>query len=103
MRTIYIISATQVVTSESHPEGVFSNVTGYPKNIDTRDYNGSDELALIVAKADYADRVKQLSLANNPNRTMWTVTLERSDGRQFEKMSKGAFPAEPEPEEPIEG
>jgi hypothetical protein len=98
MRTIYIISATQVVTSESHPEGVFSNVTDYPKNIDTRDYNGSDELALIVAEADYADRVKQLSLANNPNRTMWTVTLERSDGRQFQKKTHGAFPVEPEHE-----
>lgn len=95
-RVIYIINATQVVTSESHPEGIYSNVTGYPKNVDSRDYNFDEALALIVAKADYADRVKQLSLANN--RAMWTVTLERSDGRQIERAMFGAFPAEPQPE-----
>ena len=94
-RQIYTVSATQVVTSESHPEGVKSNVTGYPKDVDSRNY-ASDEIALIVAQADYADIVKTLSLANN--RAMWTVTLSRADGRQIDRKSWGAFPAEPEPE-----
>lgn len=96
MRQIYTINAIQVVTSESHPEGVKSNVTGYPNDIDSMNY-ASDEIALIVAQADYANVVKQLSLANN--RAMWTVTLTRADGRQIDRKSWGSFPAEPEPEE----
>ena len=91
-RQIYTISATQVVTSESHPEGVKSNVSGYPKDVDSRNY-ASDEIALIVAQADYADIVKQLSLSDN--RAMWTVTLTRADGRQIDRKTWGAFPAEP--------
>ena len=29
MRQIYIVNATQVVTSDAHPEGVYSAVPGY--------------------------------------------------------------------------
>ena len=65
MRQIYIVNATQVVTSDTHPEGVYSAVTGYPIRRDSLDYerteenpNGNEELALIVAQADYADAVK---------------------------------------------
>lgn len=94
-RQIYTVSATQVVTSESHPEGIKSNVTGYPKDIDSRSY-ANEEIALIVAQADYADIVKQLSLSSN--RAMWTVTLERADGRQIDRKTWGSFPVEPEPE-----
>jgi len=95
-RQIYTVSAIQVVTSESHPEGVKSNVSNYPKDFDSRNY-ASEEIALIVAQADYADAVKTLSLANN--RAMWTVTLERADGKQIDRKSFGAFPVEPEPNE----
>lgn len=28
MRNIYIVNATQVVTSESHPEGMYSTISG---------------------------------------------------------------------------
>lgn len=97
MRQIYIVNCSQVVTSQSHPEGVKSNIPGYPVEYDSRNYeateqnpNGNEELALICAKADFADRVKQLSIAHN--RAMWTVTLERADGRQIEKSSFGSFP-----------
>lgn len=113
MRQIYIVNATQTVTSDTHPEGVYSVLPDYPKRYDSRNYdateanpNGDEELALIVAKADFADVVKQLSLAHN--RAMWTVTLERADGRQIMRESRGAFPdmtpaPEPEPEpEPVE-
>jgi hypothetical protein len=113
MRQIYIVNATQVVASESHPEGVYSVLNGYPVNYDSRTYeateqnpNGSEELALICAQADFADRVKQLSLAHN--REMWTVTLDRADGRRIASKSFGSFPnvtpePEPEPEEePVE-
>jgi len=112
MRQIYIINATQVVVSESNPQGVYSNVTSYPKTFDSRSYeateqnpNGDAELALIVAQADYADVVKNLSVAHN--RAGWAVTLERWDGVQIARKSWGAMPdmtpvPEPEPEEPVE-
>lgn len=110
MRQIYICSATQVVVSESHPEGVYSSVTGYPIRRDSRDYerteanpNGSEELALIVAQADFAAVVQQLATAHN--RAAWAVTLTRADGVTIQRKSYGAFPdmtppePEPEPEE----
>lgn len=112
MRNIYITSAMQIVTSESNPQGVYSNVSGYPIKRDSRDYeataenpNGNEELALIVAQADYADAVKNLSIAHN--RAGWAVTLERWDGVQIARKAWGVFPdmtpaPEPEPE-PIEG
>jgi hypothetical protein len=111
LRQIYLVAATQVVASDSNPQGVYSNVTGYPITRDSRDYeataenpNGNAELALIVAQADYADAVKALSIAHN--RAGWAVTLERWDGVQLARKSFGAFPdmtpapePEPEPEE----
>lgn len=108
MRTIFIVNATQVVVSESHPEGIFSTVPDYPKQYDSRNYNateanpnGSDELALIVAQADYANIVQQLATAHN--RAAWAVTLTRADGVMIQKKSFGGFPdmtpaSEPEPE-----
>lgn len=112
MRNIYTTTAMQIVTSESNPQGVYSTVQGYPITRDSRSYeateenpNGNEELALIVAQADYADAVKNLSTAHN--RAGWSVTLERWDGVQLARKSFGAFPdmipPAPEPvEEPAE-
>lgn len=111
MRTIYIVNATQVVTSESNPQGVYSTVNDYPKQFDSRNYNatetnpnGDEARALEVAQAEFYTRVSAFLTANN--RAMWTVTLERADGRQIMRESRGAFPdmtpaPEPEPEEPV--
>ena len=111
MRNIYIINATQVVTSESHPEGVLSKVSGYPIERDSRSYgateqnpNGDTDIALIVAQSDYADAIKSMAVANNPARVMWAVTLTDAYGVQIAKKKVGAFPdmtpqPEPEPEE----
>lgn len=97
MRQIFIVTAAQVVASDTHPEGVYSVLPDYPKRYDSRDYeateanpNGNEELALIVARAEFADRVKQLSLAHN--RAAWCVTLERWDGVQIARNAFGAFP-----------
>jgi hypothetical protein len=112
MRQIFETAAYQVVTSDSHPEGVYSAVNGYPIRRDSRDYerteenpNGNEELALIVAQADYADAVKNLSISHN--RAAWCVTITRADGVQIARKSYGAFPdmtpaPEPTPEEPEE-
>ena len=111
MRNIYIVNATQVVTSESHPEGVYSTVSGYPKTFDSRNYNattenpnGDEERALQVAKAEYFSRLSAMYSATG--RAMAVVTLERADGRQIMRESIGAFPdmtpvpePTPEPEE----
>ena len=108
MRNIYVTNAIQVVVSENHPEGVYSTVNGYPITRDSRDYeateqnpNGNEELALIVAQADYADAVKNLSISHN--RAGWAVTQERWDGTQIAKKSFGAFPdMTPEPENEVD-
>ena len=97
MRNIFIVTATQVVTSETHPEGLFSVVSGYPKIFDSRNYNvteenpnGDEERALQVAKAEYFSQLSAMYSANN--RAMAVVTLERADGRQIMRESIGAFP-----------
>ena len=97
MREIYIVNAMQVVTSEAHPEGAFSLVSGYPKTFDSRNYNATEtnpdgdvEKAFRVAKADYYTQMSAF-LASDA-RAMWTVTLTRSNGRQMASECFGAFP-----------
>lgn len=106
-RQIFIVNATQVVVSESHPEGAYTVIPDYPKNYDSRNYNATEEnpngdegRALEVAEAEFHSRVSAFLNANN--RAMWTVTVTRADGRQIMSQSKGAFPdmtPEPEPNE----
>ena len=112
MRNIFFVNATQVVVSESHPEGVYSTVSDYTKTYDSRSYNateanpnGDEARALEVAQAEFYNRVSAFLAASSPTRAMWTVTLTRADGRQIMRESRGAFPdmtpqpeTEPEPE-----
>lgn len=103
MRNVFIVNATQVVTSDSHPEGLFSVVSGFPQNFDSNSYNGDAEAALRAAKSAYYARLS----ANyaTTNRAMTTVTLEQANGQQILRDTSGAFPVvepEPEPEEPTE-
>jgi hypothetical protein len=97
MRQIYTVNATQTVTSDVHPEGLYSVVSGYPKTFDSRNYpapdanpNGDEARALEVAQAEFYSRVADFLAANN--RAMWAVTLTRADGRQIMQESRGAFP-----------
>ena len=111
MRNIYIVEAIQIVVSSQNPQGVMSAVPDFPKTFDSRSYavpdgnpNGNEETALIVAQAEFADAVKNLTVANNPSRVMWAVTLEQANGVQIARKSVGAFPdmtpePTPEPEE----
>lgn len=112
MRNIFIVNATQAVTSESHPEGLYSIVSGYPKTYDSRNYNateanpnGDTDAALRAAKAEYFSRLSAI-YSGSAARVMATVTLEQADGRTIIRESIGAFPnmtprpePEPEPEE----
>ena len=109
MRQIYIVDAKQVVPSAAHPEGVFQNVSGYPKTFDSRSYNatednpnGDPERAFIVAKADFLAEFSALLVSDSP-RVMWAITLTRADGRQMMQENWGTFPdmtpaPEPAPE-----
>lgn len=115
MRQIFIVTATQVVTSESHPEGIYSVMSGYPKTYDSRNYdataenpNGNEEKALNAAKSEYFSRLSAMYVGS-ASRVMAVVTLERADGRQIMRESIGAFPdmtpvpePTPEPEEAVE-
>ena len=117
MRNIFIVNATQVVTSDAHPGGIFSTVPDYPKQYDSRNYNateanpdGDEARALEVAQAEFYSRVSAFLAASSPARVMWTVALTRADGRQIMRESRGAFPdmtpqpepqPQPEPEEPV--
>ena len=112
MRQIFIVNAMQVVTSESHPEGLFSVVTGFPKTFDSRSYpsadgnpNGDEEKALNMAKSAYLAQLSTNYANANPTRVMMVVTLERADGRTIMRECIGAFPdmtPVPEPTEPEE-
>lgn len=100
-RNIFIVNATQVITSESHPEGLYSIVSGFPKTFDS---NGRDEAsALNEAKAAYFAQLSTNYANTNPSRVMTTVTLEMSNGRSVMHECIGSFPVvtpdEPEPEE----
>ena len=107
MRQIFVVNATQVVTSENHPEGLYSVVSGYPKTFDSRAYpaadgnpNGDTEAALRAAKAEYFSRLSA-NYSGSASRVMATVTLETAQGRTVMQDSIGAFPdmtPEPEPD-----
>lgn len=96
-RQIFIVNATQVITSESHPEGLYSVVSGFPKVFDS--FNADEETALNNAKSAYYSQLSTNYANTNPARVMTTVTLETAFGRQIMAESIGGFPdVEPEPE-----
>lgn len=109
MRQIYIVNCTQVVTSQSHPEGAYSVMQGYPKTYDSRNYNatpenpnGDTDEALRAAKAEYFSRLSAI-YSGSAARVMATVTLEQADGRTILRESVGNFPdmtPVPETEQP---
>lgn len=106
MRQIYIVNATQVVVSESHPEGLYSVLSGFPRTFDSMNYNateqnpdGDPEKALRVAKSSFHDQQSKFEASDT--RAMWTMTLVCADGTQFMSESWGKIPSmnhQPEPE-----
>ena len=97
-RNVFTVNAVQVITSDAHPEGLFSVVSGFPKNFDSVNYD-NESAALKAAKAAYYAQLSTNYGNANPNRVLMTVTLEQADGRQYLRESIGAFPeVQPEPE-----
>ena len=110
-REIYKVFATQIVVSENNPQGILSDISGYPKPFDSRTYNatqdnpnGDAEIALLAAQADYSAEIVTLATAETANRVGWTVSINRtSDGKQIAVKAWGGYPdmtpqPEPEPE-----
>lgn len=95
-RNIIIVNATQVITSESNPSGLFSIMPGFPKVFDSGD-GGDIEQTMKTAKAAYFAQLSSNYGNTNPNRIMTTVTLEMANGQQILKESIGSLPVEPEP------
>lgn len=100
MRTIYIINSTQVVTSENHPEGLFSVKPGFPKVFDSKDYRDDEQRTFDLAEAEYRECESTMLRDTNDARVMQTITMERSDGKPFYHRSKGDFPTPEQEEEP---
>lgn len=101
-RAIVIVNATQVITSEQNPQGLFSVVSGFPKVYDSG-VDGDIEQNMKNAKSAYFAQLSTNYANTNPNRVMTTVTLEMANGEQILKESIGGLPViEPEPEEPVE-
>ena len=97
-RNIIIVNATQLVTSESHPEGLFSVMAGFPKTFDSGE-GGYIEQTMKTAKSAYYAQLSANYANSNPNRVMTTVTLEMANGQQILRECIGAFPEPTEPEE----
>ena len=100
-RSIIIVNATQLVTSDQNPKGLLSPVSGYPKTFDSNisPYNGDIELANKASKAEFYDRLSKMYADTNEHRVMTTVTIETADGRQIlPPVSLGGYPDEPEQE-----
>lgn len=99
MRNIFIVNATQVVISQTHPEGVHSVVDGFPKYFDSRNYNatetnpnGDEETALSMAKSAYHAQLSANEANTNANRVMTTVTLMTAAGQRVLSDCIGQFP-----------
>ena len=102
MRNIIIVNATQIITSEANPQGIFSVVSGFPKVFDSGE-GGDIEATMKTAKSAYFAQLSANYGNTNPNRVMTTVTLETATGRQILHESIGGFPTDTQDEEePIE-
>lgn len=113
-REIYKVFATQIVVSDNNPQGVLSDISGYPKSYDSRSYkateanpNGDRDIALLAARAEFDAEALALSVAETANRVGWVVSIIRtSDGERIDRKAFGGYPdmtpPEPEPEEEIE-
>lgn len=97
-RNIIIVNATQVVTSDSNPFGIFSIMPGFPKVFDSGS-EGDTVQNLRNAKSAYFDQLSKNYANTNTARVMATVTLETADGEQLLHESIGDFLVlEPDPE-----
>lgn len=85
--------------------GTYNTLSGYPKNFDSRTYDGDTEKALKRAQGDFSEVFS--AFCKRDDRLMQTVVLYQANGQLIDRKSLGTqmepTPVEPEPEEePIE-
>ena len=81
--------------------GTYNKLSGYPKNFDSRNYDGDTEKALKRAQGDFSEVFG--AFCKRDDRLMQTVVLYQANGQLIDRKSLGTAmepaPAEPEPEE----
>ena len=79
--------------------GTKNNVSGYPKDFDSRSYN--DDIAKARKRADGDFSEAWGAMCKRDDRMIQTVTLTNIFGELLDRKSMGGFPAD-EPETPEE-
>lgn len=90
-RNIFTVSAYIVDAN-----GTKNNLSGYPKDFDSRSYN--DDIAKARKRADGDFSEVWGAFCKRDDRMIQTVTLTNIFGDQLDKKTMGGFPIEPEPE-----
>lgn len=95
--------ARQIFIVDAHivdQNGTFHFIDGYPKTFDSKHYKGDIEKTRIRAEGDMSSAWSDMCLVDT--RIISTVSLTTVDGYQMEYKSRGYFPDEPTPEQPVE-
>ena len=90
-RTIFRVEAWIVDSN-----GTFNVLTGYPKNFDSRTYDGDVDKTLRRAMGDFSEVWGAFCKCDD--RQMQTVVLMQSNGQIIDRKSVGAIAADPDPE-----
>ena len=75
--------------------GTYNTLTGYPKNFDSRSYDGDTEKALKRAQGDFSEVFG--AFCKRDDRLMQTVVLYQANGQLIDRKSLGST-TEPAPE-----
>lgn len=86
-RQIFIVDAVIVDAN-----GTFNHLDGYPKQFDSRSYQGDTEKTRRRAEGDMSETWGAMCKVDT--RQIQTVTLSDSSGYQIEKRTMGQFPEE---------
>ena len=90
--------ARNIFTVEAYivdANGTKNNLSGYPKDFDSRSYQ--DDIAKTRKRADGDFSEVWGAMCKRDDRMIQTVTLTNIYGVQLDKKSMGSFPVEPEP------
>lgn len=93
-RNIFTVSAFIVDAN-----GTKNNLSGYPKDFDSNNYQGDIAKARKRADGDFAEAWG--AMCKRDDRQIQTVTLTNIKGEMLDHKSMGDFPAEPEPAEEV--
>lgn len=90
-RNIYTVNAWIVDSN-----GTFNTLSGYPKNFDSRTYDGDIDKTLRRAMGDFAEVWG--AFCKRDDRQQQTVILIQSNGQLIDRKSVGAVSDDPDPE-----